>query len=96
MGQGINPSVAALVVQRQLAGTDSTPATPRQCVATGMRINSARQCGRTGRHRGQANTAPQLVLALCVSEAAYSVRMVQPVVLRASRSRCACCTCSSG
>ena len=25
----------------------------------------------------------------------HSVRIVQPVVLRASRSRCACCTCSS-
>ena len=25
-----------------------------------------------------------------------SVRTVHPVVLRASRSRCACCTCSSG
>jgi len=26
----------------------------------------------------------------------YKVKTVQPVVLRASRSRCACCTCSSG
>lgn len=42
MGLGINTNVAALTVQRQLAGTGSTLATTLQRLSTGMRINSAR------------------------------------------------------
>jgi hypothetical protein len=50
--------------------------------------------GRTGcRTHAEATTLAARLPCLCGT--AQSVRIVQPVVLRASRSRCACCTSAS-